>query len=141
MKMDMSGEKEVVERSLMPEGWRFLRVENVVEGKSKAGNAQLIWTVEDVEEKLQDVIYTVAEQGKRWALKNMLLACGVKVENGETYVFELAELEGKTIAGLNKHVPNEFIDRQGNTQKNAQNKFKQFRVLTEDEKKGINIPF
>ena len=138
---DMSSEKEMVDRSLFPEGWRFLRVENVVESKSKVGNNQLVWTVEDMDEKTQDVIYTVAEQGKRWALKNMLFACGVKIEDGEKYTFELAELEGKIIAGLNKHVSNEFINRQGETIKSNQNKFKSFRPITEEERKGLEIPF
>ena len=141
MEMDMSNEKEMVDHSLFPEGWRFLRVKNVVESKSKAGNNQLVWTVEDTEEKTQDIIYTVSEQGKRWALKNMLFACGVKIEDGEKYIFELEDLENKIIMGLNKHVPNEFINRQGETIKGKQNKFKSFRPLTDEEKKSFEIPF
>lgn len=124
--MDMSGEKEVTERELFPEGWRKLQITNVEPKKSKAGNDMLEITLLDVAEQKQDVIYAIMEQGKRWLLKKILSACGVKVEEGEIYTFELSDMVDKVIMGKNKHIDDSYIDRQGNTVDKKKNKIQDF---------------
>jgi hypothetical protein len=130
---DMSQEKEMVQRELMPAGERKLKIINVEEKTSKAGNAMLEWTVIDTSTGAGDVICTVAVQGKRWAMKNMLDACGVKVANGEIYNFELCDLKDKIIIGVNKPFEDKYIDRKGEAKKQMKNKFTTFMPYLKKE--------
>lgn len=139
MKLDMSQEKEMVKRELMPEGDRILKILQVDQKTSKAGNEMLEFSVEDQETGKCDVICAVMTQGKRWALKNILFACGVVVEDGEIYVFEIEDLIDKTIIGKNKHIEEEFTDRKGELAKIKKNKFSQFYKF--ENPKGEEIPF
>ncbi|MGA2875525.1 MAG: hypothetical protein ABSE82_08305 [Nitrososphaerales archaeon] len=142
---DMSQEKEMVLREVIPEGERTLKILNVEEGTSKAGNPQIIWTIMDVETEKCDVLYTIATQGKRWALKSILFACGVPIADGEIYSFEMEDLIDKTIIGFNKHVTEDWINSKGENVPQEKNKFTKFMPInkskTATDKNGDEIPF
>lgn len=127
MQMDMSGEKEVVLRELMPEGERKLEVVNVEESTSKKGSGMLVWTVKDTETGKMDVIYTVTEPGKRWMLKTILTACNVQADDNVVFTFDIPDLIGQFMIGNNRHENETFINRKGEEETKKKNKFVSFR--------------
>jgi hypothetical protein len=139
MELDMSKEVETVQRDAFPAGNRKLQIVSAKESTSKKGNAMIEWTVDDIDAGLSDVIYTVSEQGKRWALKNLLDACGVKVKDGGIYIFNLDELEGKVIIATNKPFEQDFINRKGETQSEMKNKFTNFAKYVKGESDEIGF--
>ena len=139
---DMSEETELVQRETFPAGDRKIRIISAEEATSKSGNAMVVWTVEDIEEHKQDVIYTVAEKKKRWALKNLLDACGVTVKDGEIYVFEADALTDKIVIATNKPFEQEFINRKGETVKTLKNKFTNFeKYVPKEGEEDLEVGF
>jgi hypothetical protein len=140
MEMNMSEETKLVQREDFPAGDRKIRILDAKESTSKSGNEMIEWTVEDIETGKQDIIYTVAVQKKRWALKNLLDACGVIVKDGEIYVFELDKLIDRVVIATNKPFEQEFINRKGETKTNLKNKFTNFEKYIPKEGEE-EIPF
>lgn len=140
LRYDMSNEKEIIVRELIPEGDRVLEVINVELKTSKRGSEMLEWSIRDIETGKTDILYTITAQGKRWALKVLLAACKVIVDDGEIYTFEIKDLIGKIIVGTNKHIIEDWVNREGVTVPQAKNKFTRFMpyVKKEDDE---GIPF
>ena len=131
---NMSGEKKIAPRDLMPEGENLLRVVDVEEKTSAKGAEMLVWTLMN-NGGLCDTIYTICTEGKRWSLKELLSACGVPVADGEIYNFELSDLKGKTIIGVNRHITEPYTNRNNETVEQVKNKFVRFMPH------GNDIPF
>lgn len=128
--MDMSEEKKVSKKLLLPVGWRASKIigcsEEVV---SKKGNKQFILRFKDKETGYEEDVYAVSEPKKRWFLKEILDACDIKHENG-VYKFEPPlnkNLIGKYVDVLIEHEDNEWINRNGETIKNKQHRISEVR--------------
>lgn len=137
--MDMSQEKPVSRKRLLPEGWRQLDITNVIPEVSKSGNDMFIFTMKDVETGYEDRVYAISTQGKRWMLKLILSACGVNAGNDGVYNWDFPEVMNKRIEGLFEHEDNEFINRNGETVKTKQHKIVDFRAVNVNPD-GVALP-
>ena len=127
--MDMSQEKEPNRKVLFPKGWREFEIINAKESVSKAGNKQMIFTVEDVETEEYDEIYAIMTEGKRWKLKQILNAVGCEGGQDGVYNWELSDVLGKRFMGLVEHKTNNWIDRDGLEHKDFQHDIQKFKKV------------
>lgn len=126
MKMDMSEEKEVKRRMLLPEGNRPFIIHSCIESTSKSGNPMIVFTLIDKETKSEDKVYAVAVKGKRFLLKQILTACGIPAGQDGIYEFEINDLLNKEVMGEVIHEENEWINRAGETVKTKQHRIVEF---------------
>jgi hypothetical protein len=125
---DMSKEREM--GVLLPEGWRELEIIDCREDVSKGGNEMFVFTVRDVEtNQIPDDLYSIATQGKRWFLKNILTACGIEAGKDGVYKWDTSDVIGVNIMGKVEHIPNEYINREGDTVKNMKGKISQVKAI------------
>jgi hypothetical protein len=114
--MDMKGEDKV--NFELADGWYVFEVAKLEEKTSKQQNQMFVAKVVlDEDPTVGTDVYLVAEKGKRWFLKQLLASCGC-VEDGEGhFVWEITDVEGKTVQGRVEHQQDkEWIDREGRTQ-------------------------
>jgi len=130
---DMSQEKRPNIKRVLPEGWLKMKIESCEPSISKSGNQMMI--IELIEAKTGSVekIYLVAEQGKRWQLKKLLIACGIEAGKDGVYDWDTQDIIGKEIQALNEPEDNTWINRDGNEITTKQNRFIDFEVLAWDE--------
>lgn len=124
---NMNDEKPTQRKKLLPMGWRIFKFKGGKETTSKSGNSMFVMDIEDNETGYVDVIYLVRTPGKRWVLKCVLDAFGIKRKSDGTYDYDIPDLLNKDICGLVEHEPNEFINRQGETVKTTQHKIVDFK--------------
>ena len=74
------------------------------------------------ETSYEDTWYAVGEPKKRWFLKQILSACGIKAGEDGVYDWEIKDVLNKNIEGLVIHEENEYINRNGETIKGKQHK-------------------
>ncbi len=129
---NMDKEKAPSRKVLLPEGWRMIRIIGVKEGTSKAGNPQFIFRIQDSDTKHEEDLYAVATEGKRYFLKQILVACGVKELLG-TFNWDVPDVLNKEILALVEHKPNEYINRQGETVKTTQHKIVDVKAIAWNE--------
>lgn len=127
--MDMSGESERHEFDNLPDGWRTFEISDCKEGTSKAGNEQFIFVFTDKETGQQGDVYAIATQGKRWFLKQVLTACGVKAGQDGVYDWDIEDVLGKEVSGKVVNVDDEWIDREGETQTATKPKINQVKAI------------
>ena len=127
-KMDMSKEKEVTRKKLLPEGWRKFNILSCEPSVSKSGNDMFIIELEDVETSYIDKIYAISTEGKRWFLKSILAACNVPASQDGVYDWEAKDIIGKQIEGLIEHEDNEWINRQGDKVITKQHRIVEFKA-------------
>ena len=130
---DMSQEKRPNIKRVLPEGWLKMKIESCEPSISKSGNQMMI--IELIEAKTGSVekIYLVAEQGKRWQLKKLLIACGIEAGKDGVYDWDTQDIIGKEIQALNEPEDNTWINRDGHEITTKQNRFIDFEVLAWDE--------
>jgi len=128
---DMNDEKPP--KRLLDKGWRKFTVKTCTEEQSKAGNDMFIITLLDQETDYIDTIYLISTEGKRWALKNLLAACGVAAAADGVYKWDIADIINKEVSGLIGHEPNEYINRSGDTVKTTQHRIIEFKEIAWDE--------
>lgn len=114
--MDMNGEDKV--NFEMPDGWHDFEVVKLTEQKSKQNNDMFVAKVVSAEDYgVGCDVYLVAEKGKRWLLKQLLTACGIVPDENGHMLWDIPDVEGKTIQGRVEHQQEpEWIDRNGKTQ-------------------------
>jgi len=115
MKHDMSQENERHEFEALPDGWRNFTILDCKESESKAGNEMYILVLEDKETGQQGDVYAIATQGKRWFLKQILIACTNKAGEDGVYDWEIEDIIGKEISGKVENSQEEWVDREGET--------------------------
>jgi len=111
-KMDMSNESERHELEL-PDGWRQFTIIECREEQSKAGNDMFIFAFQDSETKQIGDVYAIATEGKRWFLKSILKACGVKASADGVYDWNIEEVLEKEVMGKVVNSEDTFINREG----------------------------
>lgn len=126
--MDMNDEHAPKKKVLIPEGWRGTKITNAVEKVSKAGNEMILFTFLDVETKKEYEVHAVSVPKKRWLLKQILSACSIAADENGIYKWDLPDVIGQAIDVLIEHEPNEYIDREGKTQKGVQHRVSEVRV-------------
>jgi hypothetical protein len=123
---NMSDEKAPSKKKLLPEGIRGFEVVSCEPSISKSGNDMFIVELKDIETQYIDKVYLVATQGKRWALKQLLTACGVTAGKDGVYDWSTSDIIGKEINGEVEHEDNEYINREGVTIKGKQHRIVSF---------------
>lgn len=129
--MDMNNEKAPSTRKLLPEGKREFQIVSVEERTSKSGNKMFVVGLSDKETKYVTDVYLVAEQGKRWALKQLLTACGCEAGQDGVYNWGIRDILDKHISADVEHEDNEFINRQGEKVTTKQHRIVNFNVSHE----------
>jgi hypothetical protein len=132
-KHDMSQEKQPNIKKLLPEGILTMVIESCEPSVSKAGNHMMIVGLHNEEEKYTEKVYLVAEQGKRWQLKQLLTACGIEAGKDNVYDWDTEDIIGKKVKVTNEHEDNTWINRDGNEITTKQNRFTDFEQLAWDE--------
>jgi len=121
-KMGMNDEKAPAKKMLLNEGWRKFIIVGCEEKVSKAGNLMFVFTCRDGETKYEDTWYAIGEPKKRWFLKQILAACGVKAGGDGVYDWDVNDVINRNIEALVVHEENEYINRSGETVKGKQHK-------------------
>lgn len=111
---DMSGETE--KKQLLPAGWREFRINDCAPKVSQAGNEMFEIVLWDKEMEQDETVYAIAEQGRRWFLKQILGACDVPASKDGVYEWDISDILGKSVMGKVKHVKgDDWINREGKT--------------------------
>ena len=125
--MDMSQESEKLNLSL-EDGWYQFEVVNAVEQKSKKGNQMFVITLAKADNPQQGTeVYCIAEQGKRWFLKQLLRACNCPASEDGVYDWSEEDIIGQTVNGRVQNVDEEWIDRNGQTRTTRKSKVVEFK--------------
>ena len=135
-KMDMSHEKD--KKELLPEGWRAFEILECSEETSKAGNLMFKFKILDIETQQEEEIYAIATEGKRWFLKQILLACGIAEKDG-LFDWDIPDVLTKTIMGRVAHQNEEWINREGKTVNSLKHKI--VEVKADEELRESQSPF
>lgn len=128
---DLSKEKAPTRKTLLPEGWRPFTIKSGEDKESKAGNKMFVFRIEDNETSNQEDIYIVRTEGKRWLLKQMLMAIGVVPDADGKFTYEMSDFIGKEVVGKVIHEDNEWVNREGQTIKSKQHKIVEFKGISE----------
>jgi len=123
---DMTQEKGP--QPLIAEGWHAVEVIGMVEKTSKAGNLMFStnFALADAPDVTTDA-YLVAEQGKRWMLKQLLKACGVEPNGEGVFEWEPDGVIGKTVEARIEHRKETWTDREGTERETTKAKIAEFR--------------
>jgi len=132
-KHDMSKEKRPNIKKLLPEGQLTMVIESCEPSVSKAGNHMMIIGLYNEDANYTETIYLVAEQGKRWQLKQLLTACGIEAGKDGVYDWDTEDIVGKKISVVNEPEDNTWINRDGNEVTTKQNRFTDFEAISWDE--------
>lgn len=133
--MNMENEKAPNRKKLLPEGWNNMTVNSCEPSVSKKGNQMMVIGLMTDTKDYVETIYLVAEQGKRWQLKKLLNACGIESGKDGIYNWSPKDIINKNINVLIELEDQEYIDRNGTTQKTKQNRVIDFEMLAWDNEK------
>jgi len=127
--MDMSGESERNNFHL-ENGWYKFEVAKVEEKISKAGNQMFVVNIAlDTNAGIGTEVYMIAEQGKRWFLKQLLKACDCPASEDGVYDWSEEDIIGKIVEGRVENAQEEWIDRNGNPRTTEKSKVVEFRKI------------
>lgn len=105
--------KESEKASLLSEGWHKFEIVSCEEQVSKKGNDMFKIRIAELEHYQEVEIYALAVEGKRWFLKQILVACGVKPNDKGVFTWDEGDLVGKVISGKVTHVTEPWVNREG----------------------------
>lgn len=131
MPYEMNMEEETPPKRLLSEGWKKFTIKSCVEETSSGGNKMFVMKWLEHKTRYVDTIYAIAEPKKRWLLKQILASCNVRAAQDGVYNWEISDIEGKEIAGLVEHSPNEYINRKGETVKTIQHNIVDVKTVDE----------
>ena len=130
-KHDMT--KETDPSVQMPVGWHEYVVAGCREATSKAGNDMFIITlVLHKDSSISGDVYAIAEQGKRWFLKQLLTACQVAAGKDGVYEWDTDDVIGKHVLAQGISRDEKWIDREGNERVTARTKIAGFKAIGEE---------
>lgn len=121
---DMSQEHKP--SSIFPAGNRSIRVLEMMETTSKAGNRMFQTVIEDIKTKSTMTIFLVAEPKKRWMLKSLLTACQLPAGEDGVYNWDVTDVIGKSMLANVEHYQEDWINREGVTVKSNKAKVTEF---------------
>lgn len=126
--MDMTQETEP--NKVFDEGWHSWEIVKIEEQTSKQGNQMFkisLALADNPQEGL--TVYAVAEQGKRWFLKQLLKACDCSLDESGNFDWSEEDLEGKTIDGRVENAKETWIDRDNKERETLKSKVVEFRRM------------
>jgi hypothetical protein len=127
--MDMTQETEP--NKVFTEGWHDWEVVKVEEETSKAGNQMFKISLVLADKPAEGtVVYAVAEQGKRWFLKQLLIACDCPAGEDGVYDWSEEDVEDHTVSGRVENAKETWIDREGKTRETLKSKIVEFRKMS-----------
>ena len=121
--MNMNNESEKV---LIPEGWHEFKVTEIKDKYSKAGNQMFVVSLMRTSGKGSIDVYCVAEEGKRWMLKQLLDACEIVADPEGNYNWDIPDVQDKSVYARIEHETNDWIDREGKSQSTLRSKVMEF---------------
>ena len=124
--MDMSGESE---KRLIPEGWYEFKIADIGEQTRKAGNPMFKVVCELADGTGSIEVYCIATEGKRWLLKQLLSACGIKPDAEGKFKWDISDVDGSMVHARVEHESEDWIDRQGKTRTSVKSKISEFRSI------------
>ena len=110
---------------LLPEGWTGFDIMSGDDNPSKKGNPMFTLQLKCENTGIVTNIYLIRTPGKRWNLKQVLEAVGIKKQEDDNYNY-LPELIGKKVMGEVVHEPNEWINKNNETITTTQHKINSF---------------
>jgi len=128
---DMSGEKEMKRKKLLPTGWRDAEIISCREATSKGGNEMFVFEFKDILTEYTEDVYAISEKGKRWFLKQILTACGISAGQDGIYSWDIPDVIKKQIRVLIEHEPNTYINRVGEEIHTVQHKITEIKKSEE----------
>lgn len=123
---DMS--EEHAPRPVLAEGWREFVVIDAKETISKAGNEMAVVICQDKETGGSLEVYCVATKGKRWLLKSLLDAAGIKKDEKGVYEWEVSDLIETEVLGKVKNEDEPWVNREGETVTTTKSKIVEFKA-------------
>jgi hypothetical protein len=127
-KHDMSREKEP--NKVLDPGWYDWEIVKVEEKTSKSGNQMFVVSIAlSADPQTGMDVYCVAEEGKRWFLKQLLKASEVPILEDGSFDWSEEDLEGKNIQGRVENNQETWIDRQGAERTTTKSKVVEFRKM------------
>ena len=107
-----------VGRWMPDEGWVDVEVVTMVKGTSQSNNPKYTINLASADEPQNGLTQDLTNiQGKRWLLRQLLEACGIEPQKNEEgrniYVWDISDIEGKTVSAQIQHDKTPFIDREG----------------------------
>jgi len=135
-KHDMTKESDPAVQ--LPAGWAEYIVSNCTEEVSKKGNDMFKVTLMlAVDNSITGDVYAIAEQGKRWFLKQLLHACEVPAAADGVYDWDIADVIDKHVMAQGVPKEEKWIDREGNDRVSTKVRIVGFRKIGEDS----SVPF
>lgn len=125
---DMSGEKEP--NKVLDPGWYDWEIVRVEEQTSKSGNLMFKVSVALAADPQTGMdVYCVAEEGKRWFLKQLLKACDCPQDENGHYDWSEEDIESRTIQGRVENNQETWIDRNNAERTTTKSKIVEFRRI------------
>jgi len=128
---DMSKESE--RAPLLDEGWHKFEIVSCEEQVSKQGNNMFKIKIAELEHYQEVEIYAIATEGKRWFLKQILMACGIVPDDKGIFKWEEGDLIGKVISGKVVHKTDPWINREGKEVTTTKHKVETITPLGQNE--------
>lgn len=128
--MNMTDEKEPTKNDVFEDGIHEVIVISIEPKVSKNTNEMFVTTLKEESTRKTIQCFLVATQGKRWMLKNLLDCVGIKKNEKGEYVWDISDVLNKQIAIVIENVEEEFINRNGESQKIKKSKIKSFKPTT-----------
>lgn len=125
---NMNGEKEP--NKVLDPGWYDWEIVKVDPQRSKQGNNMFVISIALAQDPGtgQDV-YCVAEEGKRWFLKQLLKACEVPTLEDGSFNWSEEDLIGKNIQGRVENNQETWTDRENKERITTKSKVVEFRKM------------
>ena len=112
---------------LIDAGWNTHLITDIVSETSSKGNPMFVMTIEEPNSGSVDKVYMVDVKGKRFMLKQLLAACGVKEDENGNVEWSEEDIVGQSIECRNVPEENEFTRKDGTTVKELRNKIQGIR--------------
>ena len=129
---DMSKESE--RAPLLSEGWHKFEIVGCTEEISKSsGNDMFKIRVAELEHYQEVTIYAIAVEGKRWFLKQILVACGIEPTDKGIFKWDEGDIIGKVVSGKVIHITEPWTNREGKEVTTTKHKIEAIVLLGKNE--------
>lgn len=137
--MNLDNDKAPAKRVLLKQGPRIFTITGGDEAISKKGNPMLVIDMQEIETGHIEKVYCLLDEGKRWALKQILESVGIVKDQSGNYTWGIQSLIGKQLLGVVVHEDNEFINRDGVTVKGTRHKIVEFKKFVSNQGGPVSV--
>lgn len=129
MGYSMNMDKESQPDANLPEGWREFKCMDMVPEVSKKGNDMFACQFLDVKSGKSKKVWLVSTEGKRWMLKQLLEACGIKRSEDGVFHWDFPDVIGKSVLGYVQVEDETYINRSGESVTSPKSKIVEFKAF------------